>query len=234
MQKPILTTGEFYHVFNRGVDKRTIFLNDRDYTRFFIALTLFNDSSPHDYDLTHIDLRGLTSYVEQRRKPLVEIIQWCLMPNHFHLLLRQLAEHGISKFMQRVGTSFSMYFNKKHQRSGTLFQGTFKAKHVAGDDYFSHLSAYIPLNPLELYWKNWKEQGVSAENIRLAKSRLLKYKWSSFNNYFGGKIVPPLACQKTFFEVFGGSSTDYEKFIENYCVRGLPPQYAAELVSYEV
>jgi len=233
MRRETFINGNFYHIYNRGVDKRKIFLDERDHARFLIALYLFNDVSLHDYDLTKLDLRGLASYSDKRIR-LVDIIQWCQMPNHYHLLLRQLIENGISMFMQRVGTSFSMYFNKKHERSGRFFEGPFKAKFVEKDEYFSHLSTYIPLNAVDLYWPDWKDKGIPSKNLQLVKNRLSYYRWSSFKEYFTKKdVLPNFLSKDGFYGIFGGSNKDYEKLIDHYLLQGLPQKHKSELLIYE-
>lgn len=236
MRKEKFENENFYHIYNRGVDKRTIFSNERDYVRFVAALYLFNDSETRDYDLTAINLlnlRGLASYTMRDRKPMIDIIHWCLMPNHFHLLLRQGVENGITNFMQKVGTSYTMYFNRKYQRSGRLFEGTFKAKPVECDEYFSHLSTYIPLNPVSLYSPGWKENGVPAKDIHNIKEKLLQYRWSSLADYFVETSIPKFVIKESFFEVFGGSIKQYEELIDEYLLRGLPPSYKDQLLIYE-
>src|SRR3989344_6026710 len=123
MKKPQFTTDAFYHIYNRGVEKRKIFLDKDDHFRFIHDLFEFNDEA---YALNiYYKLPSLTSYEVQprkmsKRKLLVEIIAFCLMPNHFHLLLRQNADSGIVRFMQKLGTGYTMYFNQKYQRVGGL------------------------------------------------------------------------------------------------------------------
>jgi len=231
MRKEPFVTGNFYHVYNRGVDKRTIFQNDRDYRRFLVGLYLFDDAALHDYDLTRMDLRSLASY--QSRKLLVDVIHWCLMPNHFHFLVRQRRDNGTSFFMHRLGTSYTKYFNQKYERSGRLLEGPFKAKPVKTDEYFSHLAAYIPLNALDLYQPGWKDDGIRHSRIAGAKTFLRRYPWTSFGSYFGQEIVTGLVARDIFLETFGGSLREYEKIIDSFIIGGIPPKYEAKLRSYE-
>jgi len=137
---------EYYHVYNRGTEKRKIFLTKSDYERFLVLLYLSNGSKPIQLN----NYRGSTS-VEllqiDRGVTLVDIIAYCLMPNHFHLLLRQHTEGGISKFMQKMSTGYTMYFNIKNERSGALFQGRYKSVHAGDDRYLKYLFSYIHLNP---------------------------------------------------------------------------------------
>lgn len=217
----------FCHVYNRGVDKRIIFAQKRDYERFLLALFLFNDVDIYDYDLKEFNLHELPALPKQRT-PLVEIIHWCLMPNHFHLLLRPLVSNGVSIFMQKVGTGYTMYFNTKYERSGRLFQGTFKLKLVEKDEYFSHLCAYIPLNAADLFCKEWKEKGISRSELDNVKRRMLYYPWSSYREYLGEPIIF-LCSKESFFEIFGGSLAKYKQLVDAYLATGLPKEYEDQL-----
>jgi putative transposase len=112
---------------------------------------------------------------------LVAIGAYCLMPNHFHILLKEITEGGISKFMEKLTTAYSKYFNKKHNHSGVLFQGRFKAEHVDNDEYLKYLFAYIHLNPVKLIEPRWRDNGI--QNSKVAKSYLSDYKHSSYSDY---------------------------------------------------
>lgn len=188
MRKTPLIQGEYYHIYNRGVDKREVFLNYKDYERFAFLLGACNDKSPllnsaHYY-------RGFASIEDffkgRKQEKLVNIVCFCLMPNHFHLLLRQREENGISKFIQKVSTGYTMYFNNKNIRSGALFQGVFKSVHVDKDKYLKHLATYIHSNPLELRGHLWKEN-ISTKGLNDAMKFLKGYRWSSLSDYFFSK-----------------------------------------------
>jgi putative transposase len=153
MRKISFANDEFYHVYNRGTDKRTIFLDDQDFNRFLQSMIEFNVSDPigslYQNSFRKNKLRGSASKSrskDEKDEQLVEIIVYCLNPNHYHFLLRQVAKKGIEKFMQRLGTGYTMYFNHKYERTGTLFQGRFKAIHVDTNEYLLHVSAYVNLN----------------------------------------------------------------------------------------
>lgn len=169
---------EHYHVFNRGVEKRKIFLNEEDYSYFVFILDFFNTKQQVVNSRFHY--RGRTS-INKPKDKLVEIISYCLMPNHYHFFLRQVDDGGISKFLQKVMTGYTMYFNKKYKRSGVLFQGKTKSNHVNEDKYLQYLKMYIELNPLDLFESGWKEKGV--KNKKKAKKFLEEYKWKSKNNF---------------------------------------------------
>ncbi len=158
MRKVQLVEGEYYHIFNRGVDKRKIFSDEEDRKRFFVSMNQFNSISPigsiyeNSFQKRRTKKLGnLVSKLEnkindKKQEPLVEFVAYCLNPNHFHFLLMQSADRGIEKFMHRLGLGYTKYFNQKHKRSGSLFQGTFRAVHVDSDEQLLHLSAYINLN----------------------------------------------------------------------------------------
>jgi REP element-mobilizing transposase RayT len=174
---------EWYHCYNRGVDKRRVFLTDSDYKRFTLLLYTCNDSKPtRFYNLSKKSLDQVVTDSSYTRNPLVSIGAYCLMPNHVHLALYELAEGGISLFMQKVMTGYTMYFNKSKDRTGALFAGTFKSKHVANDRYLKHLIAYIHLNPAELFDPKWKYGTALPSQIH---KELLNFQHSSLIDYDG-------------------------------------------------
>jgi putative transposase len=173
--------GEFYHVYNRGTEKRDIFKDETDYDRFTSLLYVSNGNTP-----VHLQLQGRTlkEVLEvDRGEPLVDIGAYCLMPNHFHLLLTEKTDNGISKFMQKLTTGYTMYFNKRYERNGSLFQGKFKASHAQEDRYLKYLLSYIHLNPIKLLEPQWKESGIKDKKI--AEEFLETYTYSSFLDYLG-------------------------------------------------
>jgi len=175
--------GEIYHIYNRGAHKANIFLSENDYFRFKLLLFLANQT------VDSLNLRNLLkkykgrSFVSifQEEKPdqgLVDVLAYALMPNHFHFILRQKAENGITLFMKKVGTAYSMYFNILYEHSGTIFQGRFKEKNVDTGDYLRWLFAYVALNPLDVGFPGWKEKGIS--DPRAASTFLNEYQQASF------------------------------------------------------
>ena len=173
---------EYYHLYSRGVEKRVIFLDKHDYERFIKILFFCNGSK----SVVIRDLpRSLTfgKYTDKRGEILVDIGAYCLMPNHFHLLVRERGEKGISLFMQKLITAYTMYFNDKYDRTGRLFESSYKSTHAADDGYLKYLFAYIHLNPVKLIDPEWKENGI--KNIEKTKQYLDKYAFSSFADYAG-------------------------------------------------
>ena len=156
MRKVELKNGEYYHIYNRGVDKRDVFLDECDYVRFLVSMHEFNAADPIG-SLFEKDLREKREAVKGSSTPfgpgvelpgerLVEIIAYCLNPNHYHFILKQIHDKGIEKFMQKLGTGYTNYFNKRQKRSGSLFQGKFKSVHIDSNEYLLYLSAYVNKN----------------------------------------------------------------------------------------
>lgn len=141
MRKVPFVEKEFYHIYNRGVDKRAIFSNKNDLSRFFQSMVEFNTLEPIGSIYQKSFKKG-----SEIKEPLVEFVAYCLNPNHFHFILTQVQERGIEKFMHRLGTGYTGYFNDHHSRSGSLFQGRFKANHINSNEYLLHASVYVNLN----------------------------------------------------------------------------------------
>ena len=156
-KREYIEPGKIYHVCNRGVDKRKIFLDDKDYLRGIHDLFEFNDEAPAFNASYFFNKKPATPsidtgnrYIREPRKPLVEILAFCLMPNHFHLLLRPQTENGLALFLRKFSGGYARYFNQKYQRSGTLFQSRYKLVPVNQESHLIHLPFYIHLNPLDL------------------------------------------------------------------------------------
>jgi putative transposase len=132
--------GEHYHIYNRGNSKQKIFLNQKDFQRFVDLLYAVNTDEKFNFADS---LKGIPVYQRERESPLVAIAAYCLMPNHFHILLTPLVENGISKFMQKLSTGYVMYFNQKYKRTGALFEGKFKSQYVKDDKQLKYLFSYI-------------------------------------------------------------------------------------------
>ena len=182
--------GEYYHVYNRGVDKRKIFLDEDDYSYFVHILKVFNDHAPAEN--VRYFYRGSTS-IEKRQKPLIEIISFCLMPNHFHLLVKQVADKGIMRFLQKIG-NYTHFFNKKYNRSGVLFQGKNKSRHIDKNEYLNYLKMYIELNPLDICSPGWKEGKTL--NKKKSEKFLKEYKWKSAPNDEHFSIEPYVTSEE--------------------------------------
>jgi len=216
MRKIEFINNQIYHIYNRGVEKRDIFSDDKDHFRFIHDLFEFNDENPAEN--LYYKKAALQSYEAQPRKVkprklLVEILVFCLMPNHYHLLLRQKGESGITKFMHKLGTGYTMYFNQKYERTGVLFQGRFKAILVNQEAHFIHLPYYIHLNPLDIIKDKWKEGKI--RDYKKAIQFLESYRWSSYLDYIGKKNFPSIT-QRDFLSKFLGKDNELKKNTENW------------------
>jgi len=167
-----------YHIYNRGVEKRTIFHDDNDKLRFQQLLYLANGDRPFVFRR----VRG--EPLDRDRGTLkTSLLGYSMMTNHFHIIALEREYGGISSFLGKLSTAYSMYFNTKNHRSGTLLCRPFRAKHVDNDDYFRWLMSYVHLNPLDLIESRWKERG--ALHVREATDFLTSYQFSSYPDYFG-------------------------------------------------
>ena len=216
--------GKIYHLYNRGADKRPIVCDEHDRFRFVRSLFEFNDidSRPNPIRSSKIQsvevgLQQIGKYKKEEkresRKLLIDIIAFCLMDNHYHLMVRQRVDGGISKFVQKFGTGYTHYFNQRHERSGVLFQGKFKSVLVSGDSQFNFLPLYIHANPLDKKFKGWREKEM--ENPKQAIEFLKKYRWSSFLDYVGIKNFPSVTQRELLLEYFGGER-NVEKMFEQW------------------
>ena len=202
-----IAVDEYYHVFNRGNNKQTIFLDERDWTRFLFLilylqspLVFQNLSRPISYfvenrafNISSVDLAEIV------RDKYVGLISFALMPNHFHLILHESTEGGIARYMQRVLCAYTKYFNTKYQKSGHLFQGPYKAVHVTDNEQLLYLSAYVHRNPRELPdWKN-KEQ---------------TYPWSSYQDYVKENRWDQLLTQHIILDQFKDKK-EYSDFLKS-------------------
>ncbi len=208
---------EIYHILNRGVEKRQIFMDKQDYLRFIHNLYELNNQDR--VETTYHNFRdygnnGKIAKVNKKpRKPLVDIMAFCLMPNHYHTLLTPRVENGIPRFMQKVNMGYSKYFNQKYVRTGTLFQGRYRNILVTNNTHFLHLPFYIHFNPLDLAYPEWRDNKIS--NPKKALEFLKSYRWSSHLDYLGVKNFPSILNMRPLMEVFG-SHNDYQKLVENY------------------
>ena len=203
---------ELYHALNRGVDKRLLFLDDQDRVRFVHDMFEFNDLKPavNVYRSATDQMLGLRNQTSRER--IVDIHGWCIMGNHYHLLLSEIVEGGISLFLRKLNVGYANYFNERYERTGTLFQGRTKKVHIDSDAYFLHILHYIHLNPLDFLQgaEDWRARKIS--NTKSALHYLEQYRWSSYLDYCGKKNFPSILTTELFGDVFG----NYTKTIRSY------------------
>ena len=202
VRKVVISIDEFYHLYSRGVDKRVIFLDDDDRNRFVRLLYLCNGTKALNYR----DTRGLKLSDIGTGDKLVGIGAYCLMPNHFHLLVKEVNEGGIVKFMSKLLTAYSSYFNKKYERTGALFSSEFKSEHANSDVYLRYLFAYIHLNPVKLVDPDWRERQTDTEVV---KSFLKRYWYSSFLDYIDDGREERLILNEQVFPTYFTDSSDF-------------------------
>lgn len=191
-RKVPLVTGEYYHIFNRGVAQMPIFNTSRHYSRFKKSMIYYQTEGPKPrFSLFSPFLHELNWH-----KKIADIICYTFMPNHFHFLLKQVKDGGISEFLRKLSDSYTKYFNiKARNRVGPIFQGTFKAVLVENTEQLIHLSRYIHLNPL----------------VAGLVDDLESYTWSSYLEYIG--LVNENICSKDIVLGQFKSTKEYKKFV---------------------
>lgn len=212
---------EFYHVLNRGADKRKIFLDDKDRFRFIHDLFEFNDTNnvnPNngyffrarecmDVGRPYMNKKANKHLVRATRDRLVKIHAFCLMPNHYHLLLSPIKPQGISLFLKKLNGGYSKYFNERHGRGGTLYQGKYKKILIENDAHFLYIPFYIHFNPLDLRYPDWRQGRIS--NHKDAEAYLLSYRWSSHPDYLGERNFPSVTDRSFLSSFFKENHTGY-------------------------
>jgi len=199
-----LVNGEVYHIFNRGSDKRNIFLQPRDYRRFVDTFYYCQFKGPKPKFST-LNKKTFNNFNPDPNAKLVKIFSYCLMPNHFHFLVKQLKTNGISIFMSQAINSYTKYFNTKFKRVGSLLQGTFKSVRVGTDEQLIHVSRYIHINPV----------------VSGLTSKPQDYSWSSYREYVDGvkgycstNLILGLFASRKKYRDFTDAQIDYGKSLE--------------------
>lgn len=194
---------ELYHALNRGVDGRDIFLDSQDYARFVHNLYAFNDrgSSENLHRFLKPQMNDIASRSSRTRERLVDIHGWCLMRNHFHLLISERGDGGIPLFFKKVNIGYAKYFNERYRRQGALFQGRTKKIPVEHEPHFLYILHYIHLNPLDYLkgfekWRIRSKAGI--DRSRDALEHLKTYRWSSYLDYCGIKNFPSIVSFSLF------------------------------------
>lgn len=195
-----LVNDQVYHIFNRGVAKMPIFTDKRDYTRFLESIYYYQFQGPKPQ---FSQLNRFKDFKFENNKKIVEVLCYCLMPNHYHFLVKQLQDNGISEFINKISNSYTKFFNTKHSRVGPLLQGQFKAVRIESDEQLVHVSRYIHLNPVA---------GFIAKDLK-------EYIWSSYLSYIGlyankivsQELVLSLFKEKQKYEQFVFDQVDYSQ-----------------------
>lgn len=206
IRKTGFAINEYYHIYNRGNSKQIIFKDTEDYAHFVKLLYLCNSTR----SITYRDISRNT-YEFNREETLVFVGAYCLMTNHFHLLIKEKIENGISKFMQKISTAYSMYFNKKYKRTGGLFEGKFKSQHINIDRYLKYIFSYIHLNPVKFIEPEWKKAGI--KDIKSTIEYLKNYQYSSYLDYSGEKRLRSKILDMKEFPKYFPSKNSFENEI---------------------
>jgi len=208
VKRPQLINGEIYHIVIRAVEGSKLFRDKKDYWRMIHDLFEFNDENPVLSVFRHSVNKPRTvlgTFIERRkRKLLVEILAFCLIPNHVHLLVRQVKDGGISKLMRKIGAGYGIYYNNKYKRSGHIFQGKYRLVHIKTQEQLKTVFVYIHTNPVSLIVPNWKEEGIKIKDLKKIIKFLENYKWSSYSDYLGKKNYPSLTNREFLTKIMGG------------------------------
>lgn len=213
---------ELWHVLNRGVEGRDLFLDTQDYARFVHNLYEFNDAAPANNLWRLFDSSGTRDFVNpsfrQARKLLVDIHGWVLMKNHYHLLLSERVEGGISLFLRKMNIGYANYFNERYTRKGTLFQGRTKKILIEYEAHFLYILHYLHLNPLDYLegaqeWRLRSESGI--QSVEEALNHLDAYRWSSYLDYSGEKNFPSILTTSLFKDSLGNYNDSLNGFLHD-------------------
>jgi len=209
-RKQQFISGEIYHLISRGIDDNIIFKDVNDYYRGIFSIYEFNSVKAVTIQLRRKIRNAFkkknkkldtVSIIDERDK-LIEVLAFCFMPNHIHLLVRQLKADGITKFMSKFGTGYAGYFNRKYKRKGYVFQNRFKDVHIKDDNQLRVVFTYIHTNPISLIEPKWKEKGI--KNPKKVVDFLENYKWSSYQDYINKKNFPSVTEREFLSEVMNG------------------------------
>ena len=220
-RKEQFETGNIYHITLKGIDNLT-FKDLNDYYRGIFSIYEFNNSNPVSIHKRRESRdrfkkgRGRTSSFIDERNKMVDVLVFCFMPNHIHLLVRQLKDNGITEFMRKIGTGYGGYFNRKYNRQGHVFQNRFNAVYIKTDKQLKIVFAYIHTNPISLIYPKWKE--IRIENSDKATKFLEHYRWSSYLDCIGIKNFPSVTEKEFIIELIGGKQKckDFIKYWIEY------------------
>lgn len=221
IKRPQLVNGEIYHIVIRAIEVFKLFRDEKDYLRMVHDLFEFNDEDPvlssyrNWINRARTVLATLSPKFRKKRKLLVEILAFCLMPNHVHLLVRQLREGGISKFMRKIGAGYGLYYNQKYKRSGHLFQGRYRIVHIKTEEQLKTVFVYIHTNPVAIIVPGWKEKGIKGQDLQKLLKFLENYRWSSYPDYLEKQNFPSLTAREFLTKVMGGVKS-CQKFVNSW------------------
>lgn len=216
-RKDQFITGDIYHINSKAIDKNLLFKDVNDYFRGVYSIYEFNNSNPVNIFNRRRD-RVVEKKIEKlceggahtnlqldQRDRFVDVSAFCFMPNHIHLLLKQIKDNGIIKFMSKVGGGYGRYFNTKYERKGYVFQDRFQSVHIENNNQFMATTSYLFTNPIALIEPGWKELGIRSHATEEVEKFLEEYKWSSYQDCIGIKNFPSVTERDFLLEMIGGS-----------------------------
>jgi len=228
-RKEKFENGDIVHIILRSTEGIKIFKDANDYFRMIFSIYEFNNTNPvlireRRRTIDHFKkfsrgetFRGPTSVsflnLDGNRDRMVDVFCFCFMPNHVHLLVRQIKDRGITEFIRKIGTGYGGYFNRKNKRKGHLFQDVFKAIKIETNEQLMTVVSYIHTNPLSLRYSRWKE--IRLDKPEEATKYLQDFKWSSHLDHIGIQNFPSVTQRDFILELFGGAEK-YKEFIFNY------------------
>jgi REP element-mobilizing transposase RayT len=234
-RKEKFDNGDIAHLVMKGVEGRSIFSDENDYFRAVFSIYEFNDINPANIQKRRKNRNsfkkkmrlGQTSpHFEDNRDRMVDLLAFCFMGNHMHLLVRQLRDNGTTEYARKIGTGYGGYFNRKNNRKGHLFQDTFKAVKIKTDEQLKIVFAYIHTNPISLIYKDWKKIKIDSNKLDEVVNFVKNYKWSSCSDYIGINNFPSVTQRDFLIDLFG-SRDSCKEFIESYIeAKGESKEYA--------
>ena len=213
-KRPQLANGEIYHIVIRAIENLKLFRDQKDYFRMTHNLFEFNDEAPVVSTYRKNGTRSVLVPL-RKRKILVDVLAFCLMPNHLHLLIRQFRDGGVSKLMRKIGAGYGLYYNQKYKRNGHLLQGRYKIVHIKNDNQLKVIFVYIHTNPVAILVPNWKEEGINSRELQKILNFLENYKWSSYQDYLGKKNFPSLTNREFLIKEMGGVK-ECQRFVNDW------------------
>jgi len=226
MRKVQFVSGEYYHIYNHGVEDRKVFEDNADFMRAAVSLVVFNNTSPSPEKLSRFvknPLRFTDYYNPDNRKRLIDIIAFTLNPTHYHLFVKEKEEKGISRFMHCFNKGYARYFNLKNERRGALWEGNFNAKLIDNEAYFFHIMDYIHLNILDNSQPEWREGEI--KDWEKAALDMRNYTWSSYAYYRTGTSQIPfmnlLISRPEWLDEYCPKPEDFEKSIRFWATRSV-------------
>lgn len=223
-RKEKFENGDIVHIILRGVNGNLIFKHIEDYFRGIFSIYEFNNLKPVSIywrrkariAFKNKIQRGPTSlsFMDERER-MVDVLCFSFMPNHIHLLVKQIKDNGITEFMRKVGTGYGGYINRRYKRQGHVFQSSFNAVKIKTNEQLKVVFAYIHTNPISLIYKDWKDIKIGDKDFKKITEFSKNYKWSSYLDYIGIKNFPSVIQREFMLELFGGEN-NCKEFILDY------------------